>query len=896
MWNTWHTKTKKEVLSRLYSSGKGLTQKKARRRLKEDGPNVIPEGKRDPYWKIFLRQFRSPLIYILLAATVIVLLMGETTDGMIILLVMLFNAVVGTIQEGRAQNTLLALKRGVETKALIIRDGKKVVVRDKEIVPGDIIIFHEGDKVPADARLLEANHLLVNESMLTGESQAVLKETRILRKAKIPIQKQSNMVFRGTNVVGGSGLAVAVATGLDTEIGRISAQISRIDTEIPLHRELKDLSRLIIFIVAVAVTGLFFLGIAHNQSLDELFTTAVALAVSVVPEGLPIVLTLILASGVWRMGKRNALVKKLHAVEALGQAEFIAVDKTGTITENELVVTNVFAGGKLYQVRGSGYNPEGEIAYQGKKISLEENSVLFQMARSASLVSEAQIYFSEEEGFWKSQGDPTEAALSAFSEKSGVEKSVLEKEWSRIQNIPFDYQKKYHAALFHSREKNLLAVIGAPEKILRLSNKYYESGTVKPLTKEKEKEFHEVFLKMGRKGLRVLAVAQKENHIGKIENEKLPQLVFLGFVGMKDSLKPRVREVIQEARKAGMQIAMITGDHRNTALSVAKEAGIYRRGSKVITGEELDEMSEEEIKKSIFKTTVFARLTPDHKLKIIQACRSLGKIIAMTGDGVNDALPLVAADLGIAMGKKGTEVAKEASDIVLLDDNFQSIIAAVEEGRAIYLKIKKVVLYLLSTGLGEVLSIMGAMGMGFPALVLPSQIIWLNFVTDGFLDMALAMEPNNPQIGKGKFKRPGKYFFDALMFERLIVMGFVMAIGTLFLFLQYIEFGPRKAMTVALTTLAVFQWFNAWNCRSKKRSVFKMNPFSNKYLVGATLLVIGLQFAAVYNPFFQRILHTVPLSAMDWVVMIAIGTSILVVEEIRKIFYKRKKRPKKSAK
>jgi Ca2+-transporting ATPase len=884
---SWHTKEIPEILAALHSREHGLTTEEATRRLKEYGPNKLPEGKVDSLLVIFLRQFQSPLIYILLTASIVVFAMGEIIDGSIILAVLFFNAIVGTIQEGKAQNTLRALKKFVETKATVLREGKELIISDSQVVPGDIILLQEGERVPADARIIAATNLKIDEAALTGESEPVHKNSDILEKADLPTAEQKNMVFKGTHILAGNGKAVVVATGIETVIGKISKEIAAIDTEIPLKTNIRYLSRLIIITVASISTLLFLLGIFSGKTVREMFTTVVSLSVSIIPEGLPIVITFVLATGMWRMSKRNVLVKKLQAVEALGQARIIAVDKTGTITKNEMVIQRVYLDGKFFDVGGVGYEPKGEIRYENKIIDPLNYPELLFAGKIAAFCANARVMFSEEEKVWRVAGDPTEAAMLVFSNKLGFSKDDLDRESPLISEIPFDYKLKYHATVRQHDSQKILYVVGAPEIILGLSQKVWHGGKSHHLSKEEKQKLESIFLSMLQEGLRVVALAETRDVPEILAPEEIKSLTFVGFFGMKDALRPEVKEAIQKAVSAGIRVVMITGDHKVTAQAIAKEAGIYKDGDIILTEQDIDALSDTELSEKLAKTSVFARVTPEHKLRIIKAYKARGEIVAMTGDGVNDAPSLVAADLGVAMGRIGTEVAKEASDIVLLDDNFGSIVSAVEEGRNIYKTIKKVVLYLFSTSVGEVLTITGALFLGYPLPLVAAQIIWLNFVTDGFLDVAIAMEPKEEGLLRGNFERPKKYLVDKLMAQRMFVMAIPMMIGTLFLFKGYFENDLTKAWTISLTTLAVFQWFNAWNCRHESKSIFQMNPFSNKFLVWATLIIISLQLLAVYHPLMQKFLRTSPLEFSEWLVIIPVAASIILVEEIRKFFYRR---------
>jgi len=640
--------------------------------------------------------------------------------------------------------------------------------------------------------------------------------------------------------------------------------------------------------VAVISTVIFALGIAVGKPVKEMFTTVVSLSVSIVPEGLPIVVTLILAMGVWRISKRNALVKKLQAVEALGQASIIAVDKTGTITKNELVIQKVYAGGNIFDIGGVGYEPKGSISLNGRVTDATNHQELLLAGKIGAFCASARVMYSEEDKRFRISGDPTEAAMLVLSQKLGFHKEDLKRESIVVGDLPFDYRLKYHAMLHLVDSKNFLTAVGAPEVILELSETIWSDGKRKEMTLTDRKNLETIFHTMSQDGLRIVAFAIDPDAGKTLKPEKIKNLSFVGFYGMKDAIRMEAESAIKKAESAGVKVVMITGDHKITAQAIAKEIGIWHEGDGILTGSDIDGMSDMELSERLKTVSVFARVNPEHKMRIIGAYRARGEMVAMTGDGVNDAPSLVAADLGVAMGNIGTEVAKEASDIVLLDDNLESVVSAIEEGRSIYKTIKKVILYLFSTSMGEVFTIIGALVLGFPLPILAAQIIWLNFVTDGFLDVSLAMEPKEKHLLDGKFEKSNKYLVDKLMTKRMVFMSLVMAVGTLFLFKNYYEADLVKAWTISLTVLAAFQWFNAWNCRSDNKSIFRMNPFSNKYLVLATITVITLQLLAIYTPVMNTFLKTVPLNLSDWMVIMPVAVLIVFVEEIRKLFARQK--------
>lgn len=929
-----YTKDVQTVLSDLKTSTHGLTVYQVGESAKTYGANILPEAPKTSRFTIFLRQFQSSIIYILLVAATVVYILGEHIDASIILAVLIINAIVGTIQEGKAEDTLAALKNFATTTSTVIRDGVEDSIPDTELVVGDIMVLREGDKVGADARLIQITNLLMDESSLTGESEAVEK---ILEKiedtASLATEsfKQRNMVFKGTTIQGGFALAVVTAVGVDTVIGNISGELSAITTEVPLKESIKKLSRWIILMVLLVGAFTFFIGLLKGYSVTSMISIVIAMSVSAIPEGLPITVTLILAAGVYRMGKKNALVKKLQAVEALGHADVIATDKTGTLTMNQMMIQQVFSGGTLYDVSGVGYEPKGtltkdETYVSGQDVSNQNgfnqdsldvgnigdkmrttidaklHNELVVLGKISALVSNSPIVYDESKQIWKRVGgDPTESALTAFSQKLGFLKEEILGEMPLLAEVAFSSDTKYHAVLHKDGVDTFYAVAGAPEVILYKCGQYLKNEKNHDMTIGEREQIEKAIQTMAGQGLRVIALATKKNPPKYAEEVgKLPELVFVGLVGISDALREGIFESVQQAQNAGITIVMITGDYIETAKAIAEKAGIYRTGDVALTGDDLASLTDDRLREVLPKVTVFARVTPEHKFKIVQLYRSLGKIIGMTGDGVNDALSLAAADLGIAMGKTGTEVAKEAADIILLDDNFKSIVSAIEEGRYIYHSIKKVITYLLATSVAEICIIVGALIAGYPLALQPSQIIWLNFITDGFLVLALAMEQNfaiskgGPSAGANILKRPdskSKSLITRSMQIRIVITALTMMIGTLAVFVAYLGSNPAgdgttdymKATTMALTVLAVFQWFNAWSCRSEHHSIFSIPLFSNIYLVWSTGIILILQLLAVYWVPLQFILKTVPLNGVEWLVVFAVASSVIVVDEVRKL-------------
>lgn len=886
----WHTEGVADVAATLRTDlERGLAEGDARERFRTAGPNELPAGPRESFARTFFRQFRSPLIYALLGASVIVFALGELSDGFVILFVLVFNATVGAIQEGRAARTLAALRRFSETSATVLRDGKERALSDVLVVPGDILVVREGEKIAADARLFDAEGLFIDESALTGESGGVMKRTKRLRDAATPLPDRANMVFKGTYVLRGVGRAVAVATGGATEVGKISVAIQTIDTEIPLTRDIRALSKRIVWAVAILSTVLFGVGTALGEPAAAMFLTAVSVTVSLIPEGLPIVLTLILARGVWRMAKQRALVKRLQAIEALGEAQVIAVDKTGTITKNEMVVRKAVAGGETFDVAGNGYEAKGEAFKDGVPALPLEHPTLAFLGKLAALSVRASASFSEETKRWRISGDPTEAAIGVFSEKVGFRSRDLLAEHPLLIERPFDYKEKYHAFLYRVPRGRLLAVSGAPESLLARSRSAGEGGTVRTLTARRREAIMQRINELSRDGMRVIALAYAKLPPRAGRNAtffKTERLVFAGLLAIEDSLREGAAEAVQDAARAGIEVVMASGDHPATAAAIARKVGIFHRGDAILTGEEIERMNDAELAARLEGTTVFARVTPKHKLRIVEGYRRRGETIAMTGDGVNDAPSLVAADLGIAMGVIGTEVAKEAADIVLLDDNFRTIVSAVREGRNVFQVIRKVLTYLFSTSTGEFLTIVSAIAIGFPLPLLPVQILWLNLVTDPFAGIALALESEEPGLLDGSFTRPRR-LVDGAMAVRMIVVGVPMVLGTLFLFGGLFRTDLPRALTVSLTALAVFQWLNVFNCRSEDRSAFSPKNPANRALAASLGAALLFQLAVVYVPFLEAVFHTVPLTLADWAGIVAVGLSVILAEEARKFFVRR---------
>lgn len=852
---------------------RGLSQEEAANRLEIHGLNKLPESKQPSLLHVFLTQFQSPLIYILLIAAAIIFFLGDPLDACIISGVLFFNAIIGTIQEGRATNILESLKQYIKSEAVVVRNGKRTIVPDFKVTVGDVLILQEGEKVPADARLIEANNLLVNEAMLTGESSGVYKSTDV-QTSNVPIIYQNNMVFRGTYILSGYAKAVVTATGVHTEIGKLGTTIEAIQTDTPLKQEVDRLSHWILLFILGICVFLFLFGLAIGKSFTELLVMLTALFICVIPEGLPVVLTLTLVTGAFRMAKKNVLVKRLQAVEGLGRADVIIIDKTGTLTRNELVVSELYANGQRFSVSGEGYHSTGSISYEQNKISSEQKNKLHQLATACALADHAQLEYIPQLKLFHIKGEPIEAALGIFAHKAGVGRAQVEKEYNLLHAIPFDPERRYQLAVYEKDGSVHTFVTGAPE--------------VLSPTQEHAVELEALLAD----GYRVVAVAHAQLElqptvVAQMKRTQLVELIFkniklLGLLGIQDTIRPEVATTVQQARQAGLHIVMATGDHAKTALFVAKRVGIFSDGDTVLDGEELEKLSDRDLSKHIASTTVFSRVSPDDKLRLVRAFQAHNNTVAMTGDGVNDAPSLVASDLGIAMGSIGTEVAKQASDMILLDDSFTSIIEAVKEGRHIFYTLKRTILYFFTTNFGEVLIVLFALLANFPLPISAAQILWLNLITDGFLDAALAMEPKEEGLLQNQqFK--GKRLVDRSTLIKMLYMSIPMAVGSLIIFYHWYPIDIVKARTLVLVTMAMFQWFNAWNCRSETLSIFQIGLFSNKWLIIATTFVFGLQLLLLHNPFLQAVFDTVPLTRNEWFLVIATSSTLLVIEEVRKL-------------
>jgi len=868
-----HFKTIERTFKELNTGKTGLTEKEAEKRLQEYGYNEIKEGKRISPLKIFIEQFNSVVVYILIVALVVSIFIGERIDAIIIGIILVLNAIFGFIQEYRAEKSIEALKKLASLKATVIRDGKEKDIDAKLLVPGDIVKLETGDKIPADSRLFEIINLETQEAALTGESTPVRKEVKVLAE-KISLADRINMVFSGTIITNGRGKAIVTGTGMQSEMGKIAKLIEETEPEkTPLQKKLNQLGRFLGIVTVVISITVFLGGILKGGEILEFFIVAVALAVAAIPEGLPAIVTIGLSIGSQRMVKRNALIRKLPSVETLGSTTVICSDKTGTLTKNEMTVKKIYGNNKIIDVTGSGYAKKGEFLHKNKKINAKEIELLL---KAGSLNNNSSLT----DG--KVIGDPTEAALIVSAEKAGMSKESLEKKNPRINEIPFTSERKLMTTIHNINREEVAFVKGAPEVVLKLCNSVYENGKIRKLTEAKKKEILKINEEFANNALRVLGFAFKSvMDIKRVEKN----LTFLGLQGMIDPPREEVKVAIEKCEKAGIKVIMITGDHEITAKAVGEAIGIE---GKSLTGQQLEKI--QNLDKIVEDIAIYARVNPEHKIKIVDALKKKGHIVAMTGDGVNDAPALKKADIGVGMGITGTDVSKEASDMILTDDNFASIVNAVEEGRGIYDNIKKFVEYLLSSNLGEILTIFIAIMLGFPLPIIAIMILWINLVTDGLPALALSVDPSDPNIMERKPRNPKEKIISKPIIARMLIVGFTMMIGTLAVFKLY---NPGTnlvyAQTMAFSTLMIFQMFNVLNCRSEFNSLFKIGIFTNMKLWGAIIVSIIMQVIVVQVPLFNNFFKTVPLAGMDWIYVLLVGSSVFVVVEIYKFVISRVK-------
>ncbi len=891
----WYTLRASDLAEALDSDcSRGLTREQVEQKQRQYGLNELQEQKGITVWEMFLGQFKEFLVILLMAAAAISLIIRETTDAIVILAVVLLNAVLGVIQEYKAEKSLAALKTLSAPTAKVIREGAVFEIPARELVPGDLVVLEAGDYIPADARLVEAANLAVDESALTGESVPVEKDAAFISSETLPLADRKNMVHMGTIATGGRGCALVTGTGMNTEIGHIAGMIQAAPLEkTPLQKKLDRFGRLLGLLAIFLCALIFILGVLRGIDILPMFLTSVSLAVASIPEGLPAIITIVLALGVQRMARQQAIIRKLPAVETLGAATVICSDKTGTLTQNEMTVRRVDYGVTPIRVTGEGYKSKGKFLSGDEVIDPRQDRHLLLLLAIGLLNNDACIV--EEEGQFRVIGDPTEGALISAAEKGGLESSELAAALPRIHEYPFDSTRKLMSTV-HRGDLDLpwpglkecrtwLLTKGAPDMVLERCRYRLTPSGLQELTASQKEELLSRNGEMARDALRVLGFAIRplpENTADLPADEAERELVFTGFMGMIDPPRPEAREAIKTCHEAGIDVKMITGDHAETALAIAAELGLASSEEEIITGLELEQLDDEELAGKISGLKVFARVAPEQKVRIVKALKANGEIAAMTGDGVNDAPALKQADIGTAMGRTGTAVAKEAAEIVLSDDNFATIVRAVEEGRVIYENIKKAVFFLLSCNAGEIVTIFAAILLGWPLPLIPIQILWVNLITDSLPALALGVDPRESDMMRRPPRDPKSGLFDSHSVRTLIVFGLLIGLITLTAFSIGAAESLEKGRTMAFATLALCQLVHVFNFRSLQHSVVGRNFYANRPLLGAVLISAALQLAVLLIPASAAIFHVVPLDSGEWFYVAALTITPLFLGEMWK--------------
>ena len=884
----WETLEVPETFDLLASSEAGLASAEAAKRLAEIGPNVLAAEEKINIFSIIIHQFKSPLIYVLLVAAVVTFFLHEYIDMAVILAVVILNAIIGFIQEVKAEQGVRSLKKMVQAKARALRDRREKEIPGSQLVPGDVVYLAAGMRVPADLRLIHELDLRIDESMLTGESLPSDKKTEKLIEQNLTPGDMKNIAFMGTTVVYGRGRGVVVETGRRTVIGDIAEKVQEVPFgKAPLQQKLDSFAKFLSWTVGGISLLIFGLGLYEGEKLSDMFIAAVAIAVSAIPEGLPVAVTVALAIGVNRMARQNAIVRRLPSVETLGSTTVIGSDKTGTLTRNEMTVKLVFDGLRTYEISGIGYEPEGSISHESQLVDMTTCMELEQTLRIGMLCNESNLY--QEDGEYRIDGDPTEGALIVSAIKGGLQVEEEQMRYPQLGLVPFESERGFMATLHEIEGRKIIFAKGAPEKIIHFS--MLDEADPGPGNR-----LAQVAANLADQGLRVLGLAYKEvdaetTRISQADVEN--GLIFAGLQAMLDPPRQEVVEAIRMCKQAGIRTAMITGDHAITAGAVAGQIGIATEKDQVLEGRHIETMSDDELYEKAKITSVYARVAPAHKLRIVQQLIKQGEVVAVTGDGVNDAPALKAAHIGVAMGRTGTDVAKEAADIVLSDDNFASIVAAVREGRIVYDNIKKVTIFLVSCGLGELLTIIACMLAGLHLPYLPAQILWLNLVTNGFQDVALAFEPGEKDVLSRKPRPSRERILSALMIQRTLLMGSILGFGTFIVYYLELASGVPvdSARSVALTTMVFFQFYQAMNCRSETLSIFEMHPLSNPFLFVSIIGAFFAHLAVLYVPALQYVFRTVPLDFGQWVIVVVSSVTVVIGVELDKFMRRRKALP-----
>jgi magnesium-transporting ATPase (P-type) len=885
----WHTLAADKVLRRLGTDfQQGLSTEEVERRQAEFGLNQMTARRGTPAWVKFLQQFNQALVYILLAATVVSAALGEWVDAAVIFGVVFVNAIIGFIQESKAERAIEALAKMVRTEATVRRDGRKQRVPSAELVPGDVVLLQSGDAVPADLRLVEVRNLQVEEAALTGESVPVEKKTDAL-PADTVLGDRKNLAFAGTLVTYGQAEGVVVATGDRTEMGRIATMISEaVDISTPLTRKIAQFSRLLLYVILGLATLAFLVGVLRGESVADMFMAAVALAVGAIPEGLPAAVTITLAIGVARMAKRHAIIRKMPAVETLGSTTVICSDKTGTLTENQMTVSRVWAGGRMFEVTDGGYEANGEIRSAGHKVDPGKNTALEETLLAGLLCNDSQLV--RKEGRLQVEGDPTEAALIVAAQKAGLEKAATETRLPRADVIPFESEHMYMATLHRAGDGQVIYVKGSVERLLeRCDNALDAQGNETPLDAA---AVQRVVEELAAQGLRVLAFARRRvrpNHTSLTHDDVAGGLTLLGLQGMIDPPRAEAIRAVANCQSAGIEVKMITGDHKGTAVAIARQLGL--RGGKgshgevvALTGRELDEIPDEQFPEAAERAAVFARVAPEQKLRLVQALQKRGHIVAMTGDGVNDAPALKQADIGVAMGITGTDVAKGAADMILTDDNFASIEAAVEEGRNVFDNLTKFIAWTLPTNGGEGLIILAAILVGTALPILPVQLLWVNMSTALLLGLMLVFEPKEKDLMARPPRDPKQPILTRGLILRIVVVSLLMTLGGFGLFEWEERLGTSVAesRTIVVNVIVMVEVFYLLNCRSLTRSFFLLGVFTNPWVMGGVAAMLGAQLLFTYAPFMNKLFHSAPIRGTAWLEILAVGAVVFVAVELKK--------------
>ncbi|MBI2548726.1 cation-translocating P-type ATPase [Candidatus Woesearchaeota archaeon] len=881
-----------EVIASLKSSENGLTKKETEERLQEVGYNELPREKKFIALKMFINQFKDPLILLLLFAGLLSLFLQEIVESIAIFTIVMINVILGFIQEYRTEKALEALKKISAPTARVLRNGKEQKIPTRELVPGDILLLEAGDIVAADSRLIEISSLQIDEASLTGESVPSKKITEPFKEGT-SVADQENMAFMGTIVTYGKGKSIVTNTGMQTEFGKIAASLETTkEIETPLQIKFTRLTKQIGIICVALVIIVMISGIFREIPIAELVLLSLALTVSTIPNSLPLVVTVGLTMGTKELAKKNMLIKKLPAAEGLGSATIICSDKTGTITKNQMTVTNLWYDHKRITVTGSGYDPTGDFLVDGKKIN---PATLELLCRIGSICNNAKLIEHEEhKGRFEIHGDPTEGSLIVLARKANVKDNQLKKNFAVIEELPFDSERKRMSVIVTNKQskKREAYVKGAPDLLLRVCDKVIENNKIKKFTEKEKEQILQINNSFAKNALRVLGLAYKEMPEPKKNSEKYElqavekDLIFVGLVGMIDPPRDEVKPAIERCKEAGIKVMIITGDHALTTKAIAQQIGLFSEGDIILTGEDLETISESELAKKIDNVTIIARALPLQKMRIVDALQKNGHIVAMTGDGVNDAPALKKADIGISMGITGTDVAKEVSKATLVDDNFATIVNAIEEGRNIYDKLIKSTKFFLSCNLGEITSVFIAILLGFPLPILPLQLLLMNMLTDNFPALGLGFESSEKGIMKRPPRDPKESPLTKNIMLMIIIFGFIMGIGTLLLFVTYKDANLSKAQTVAFTTLVMFQMFAVMSSRTLYPSLKHLNPFSNRWLLSAVCLAVLLQVSVIYWEPLQAIFDTVALSPLDWLKILSVSFSGFVLMEISKVLMK----------